>query len=213
MTSLGVPAFYLPQMDPTQPDPPTTASLPIHCTPPNLLRTKRRVVVICNRAYEDLAIWSYRVLAKAGGVEVGSAVAFIREMRLRAEKAALRTKRSVEDEMPGVVLLNTGQLLYSYKKRSALSPVSWDALPRKSLLHPAPRIDDKWNRIEGNESIKEHVEFVFGRIVGNEDFVQRDADVYVVGIHDGGEEVTKYLNSKCESIAQPSRISSCRTLT
>ena len=153
-----------------------------------------------NRAYEDLGIHSYRILSKSGGIYTGSAVSLVRSLRRRAEERASRSSTSVEEEMPGVIVMNPGQLLYSYRRGCAMTPMSWDAMPRKSCVYPAPRIDDKWNRVDGNEGIKEHVIFVFEKVLGDETFVRKDAALYIIGLCDGGEEVVKYLESNCKSL-------------
>lgn len=108
--------------------------------------------------------------------------------------------------MPGVVILNPGQTLYSYKKGCAVTLMSWDAMPRKSCVYPAPRVDDKWNRIAGNEGIAEHIEFVFERLLGDAEFVRKDAELYFVGLGDGGEELVKHLEGDCESAVSAPRI-------
>lgn len=99
----------------------------------------------------------------------------------------------MESETPGVVILNPGQLLFSHKQGRAMTQTSWMALPRKSAVHPPIRISEKHNRVEGNTSPAEHVHFVFEKLLGNPEFVQPDAELYVVGLGEGADDVLQYL--------------------
>lgn len=193
LTALKVPLLYLPNFTT---DPPTapTPFLPIHCTPLSLLRKKDNIVVLVNRAREDLGVLSYRVLSKSGGVNAGSAVSIVRELYQRAVSAAKTNGTAIEEEMPGIVILNTGQLLFSHQARRAVTPTSWDALPRKSATHPPARIHEKWNRVEGNKTIEEHVQYVFEKLLANDKYVDPEAQLYIMGIGEGGDEVLKYLD-------------------
>ena len=193
LTALGIKPLYLPSLTP---DPPAsfTPTLPIACTPLDLLRRKRRIVVIINRAREDLAVLSYRALSRSGGISGGSAVSIVEELRVRAEKDAQKNRTVVEEEMPGVVILNTGQLLYSHTYRKAVTPVTWDAMPRASATHPPANVHEEWNRIEGNKNFEEHIHFVFKELLSNAQYVDSQAELYIVGLLEGGDQVVKHIS-------------------
>ena len=203
LTDLNVPPLYIPTLGTIKP-PPSSAHIPIHCTPPHLLRTKRRIIVLVNRAAEDLGVWSYRVVSKTGGINAGSVVSLVRELRDRAEKTANASTtpdaspearaQLLEDNMPGILVLNPGCLLYSYTHGKALTPMSWDALPRKSAVHPPPRFHPKYNRVDGNHTADEHLRYVFDNVMNYDKFVSKDAEVYIVAAADGSESVIRFLD-------------------
>ncbi|KAL9082074.1 MAG: hypothetical protein Q9159_006741 [Coniocarpon cinnabarinum] len=192
LISLGIPLLYLPTFTQTAPAPPEP-HLPIHCTSLDLLEKKRQIVVIVNRACEDLAIHSYRVLSRSGGINKGSAVSIVQDIKSHAETVAKANGSTVEDEMPGIVILNTGQLLFSHKLGKAVTPTTWSAMPRKSAAHPPAKIDAEWNTIKGNGSFEDHIDYVFTRLLGNEQYVRADADFYIMGLCEGGDEFVRYL--------------------
>ncbi len=190
LASLNVHPLYLPNLSSQKPS--GTAHLPILTTNPTTLRSKSRVIVIVNRSAEDLAIWAYRILSKSGGINSGSAVSFVKEAVTRSEVYG-----AGEEDVPGFIILNPGQLLYSHKHERAMTTVAWDALPRKSATHPMPRVHPVHNRIPGNKTAEDHVAFVFDKVVGSPEFVNPDAQIYIVGLGDGGDEVIKYLEKNC----------------
>lgn len=103
------------------------------------------------------------------------------------------TTDAYDGEAPGVVILNPGQRYYSYKHSQAMTQTTWLALPRASAAHPAPRVHDICNHIQGNTSAAEHIEFVFDKLLNNADFVAPDARIYAIGVCDGADELVEYL--------------------
>jgi hypothetical protein len=97
------------------------------------------------------------------------------------------------EETPGLIVMNCGQLLYSYKFGEAKSVRSWTAMPRKSSCHDSIKITED-NHIDGNREAKEHIQFVLENVINNKNFVAEDAEVYVVGIEDGAENLLFILD-------------------
>ncbi|KAI9656976.1 MAG: hypothetical protein M1831_004524 [Alyxoria varia] len=212
LTALNVPLLYLPSLT-TEAPPKSTPHLAIHCTPLSLLPTKKSIIVIMNKTFEDLGIWAYRVLSKHGGIDAGSSVSFFKDVRRRAEirarKKAVASGRNVKEqpvtpdeieaEAPGLLILNPGQLLYSYKEGQSMTPMSWDARPRKSAVHPAPKIHSVHNFVPDNRTAMEHTEFVFKHIIGKPEIVSPDAELYLIGVAgDGSEDVIKFLADRVD---------------
>ena len=174
--------FYLPQMTTTKP---TEPHVPILTTPLDLLRSKRRVLVILNEPLQDLGVWAWRVVADEGGMVFGTALGLARELK------------KCKDEAPGLIVANPGQLLYSHKYARAVTYTSWDSMPRKSGVHPRPRIHPQHNLIPGNKTPEEHARFVLDNVVFNPDLVAKDAEIYAVGLGIGANEVIQLFNAKC----------------
>ena len=173
-----------------------------------------------NKPFEDLAIWAYRTLSKQGGINAGSAVSLVQEIRrrasIRARKLAVTAGRNIKDspptpdeieaQTPGIIILNPGQLLYSYAQGRAMTPMSWDARPRKSAVHPAPRIHAVHNFVPGNRSADEHTDFVFRHIIGDPAIVSPSAELYMISIADGADGLLEYLADHVEpSLSEPSK--------
>ncbi|KAF4310359.1 Ribosomal protein S14 [Botryosphaeria dothidea] len=99
-------------------------------------------------------------------------------------------------KVPGLVVLNPGQLLYSHRMDKALTKQSWDSQPLESGIHPIRRIHPDFNKIEGHRTVDEHVKSSFENIVNNPEWVAPDANIYVVGIGNGGDAVLRVLNKQ-----------------
>jgi len=195
MSKLGIRQLYFPQLVPTKPDGP---HVPILAPPEAILKARKRIVVIVNDSLQDLGVLAYRLLQRELGLNGGSVVNFAKEMLKRSAlfdgtEAPMTMQNIFEDgagvekdnEIPGLVVMNTGQLLYSHKHNRSMTIRSWCALPRKSIAHDHIRIDQQENYVEGHCSPIQHVKSVFDKLLCNPDFVSPDAEVYIVAIEGG----------------------------
>ncbi|CAN9265758.1 unnamed protein product [Alternaria alternata] len=200
LSYLGLNCIHLPDFAMTKPNGP---HVPILAPLPEVLKTRKRIIVLVNDTMQDLGILAYRQLQRELGVNGGSVVNFVKEMIKRssadndAEKDAsiFRDGYVLEDKAttPALIVLNTGQLLYSHKYDRAMTLRSWSAMPRKSVAHDMIRIHDEENRVPGHRDAKDHVTTVFDQVICNPDRVSADAEVYVIAIEDGTESVFKLL--------------------
>ncbi|CAO2657748.1 Nn.00g038740.m01.CDS01 [Neocucurbitaria sp. VM-36] len=201
LSALGLTRVYLPEFSATKPVGPHVAIL---APQPEILKTRKRVVVIVNDALQDLGILSYRQLQRELGVNGGSIVNFMKEMikRSAADNTAQDLKDIFDDGYaikddngtPALVVMNTGQLLYSHKYNNGMTMRSWSAMPRKSVAHDMIRIHEEENRVKGHRSPREHVKSVFDEVLCNADRVASDAEVYIIAIEDGIENVLNVLS-------------------
>ena len=165
--------------------------LPILVTDLAKLKAAKRVVVVLNRSIEDLGIWSSRTARGEAGIEAGSVISLIKNVRAR------EAARGDEGET-AFVIANPGQLLYSHKQKRAMSMAGWQAMQRPSALHAAPIVDEVANRVEGSWTVEEHLRSVLEMVVGNEKFVDKETKVFLVAVGDGTNEVCKLLEEMCE---------------
>lgn len=172
--------LYLPQLSTKKPKEP---HVPIFATPQAELKTKKCIVVVLNDHKQDLGVWDYRYLS-THGIDAGSCVNLVKGLNNGVESS----------EAPGLILLNPGQLTYSHKYRRAMTLQSWQAMPRASLAHPATQEHPVYNSAEGNRNKAEHLAFIFERILKDSAWARQDAEIYIIGILNGGEEVLSYLN-------------------
>jgi hypothetical protein len=191
--------LYLPQLTTTKPD---EASVPILAPPPEILKRRGRVIVIINDSLQDLGILAYRRLQRELGVNGGSVINFAKELIKRSSDKQddsddiFQDGFSVEDkskDTPGLIVMNCGQLLYSYKYGEAKTVRSWNAMPRSSACHDTVQIHAD-NHIEGNHDATEHIRFVFEHVINNKEFVAETAEVYVIAIENGAETLLNILD-------------------
>jgi hypothetical protein len=165
------------------------------------------IVLINDDNFQDLGVLAYRELQRDGGINGGSIVNFLKHVITRNESnvdvieelAKDSAGVTADEQIPGVVVLNTAQLLYSHKFNRAMSARSWTALPRKSITHDAIMVHQVENHVEGHRTPQEHIKTVFDSVIKNPEFVAPDAEVYVVAIENGVENVLDVLNKDCKS--------------
>lgn len=197
LSGLNIKPLYLPQLETEKPA--NAASLPILTTPPARLRKCTQIIVINNACSEDLGIWSYRTACTTGTVNSGCIVDLMKEIISRCPS---------RDDIPGFIILNPGQLLYSYQANRAMSIKSWDAQPRTSAQHGSAIVHPA-NAIPENKHPADHLEFVFDKIVDNEDFVSKAAQIYCIARDDGVELLTNFLEENCLSTILHTTLYSC----
>lgn len=200
LSALGLQQLYLPTLSNDRPDGP---HIPILAPAKEVLKTRKRVIVIINDdTYQDLGILAYRELQREGGVNGGSVVNFAKRLASSPmqgiKNANGNEKLDKDDLIPGLIVLNTGQLLYSHKLNKALSMRSWTALPRKSITHDPVKIHEVENRVEGHRTPAEHIKTVFDTVIKNPQFVSPEAEIYVVAIENGVEALVGYLHEDCK---------------
>ncbi|CBX94918.1 hypothetical protein IAQ61_008360 [Plenodomus lingam] len=198
--ALGIKRVHLPGFTPTKPVGP---HIPILSPEPKILKTRKRIIVIINDSSQDLGILAYRQLQRELGINGGSAVHFVKEIIKRSstdQSAKLDDeifmdgfKLENEQNVPALMVLNTGQLLYSHKFNQTMTMRSWSAMPRKSIAHDMIRIHDEENSVHGHRSPKEHIKTVFDEVLCNEALVAPDAELYVIAIEDGTASVIDVL--------------------
>lgn len=165
---------------------PTDPHIPIWISS-NISDAKRIVLYVGERS-QDLGILAYRKIHDS--VNAGSIYDFA--------EAVLETKVK-EEEAPGLVVANPGQLLWYRGGERAVTMSSWYNLPRRTAVHPVMRIDEERNKIPGHGIPSEHIATVFEDIL-NQTSKKSDAEVDVVAVGDGGYETVLYLSQNCELI-------------
>jgi hypothetical protein len=181
--------------------------VPILAPAPEILKTRKRIVVLINDAIQDLGILAYRQMQRELGLNGASMVNFVKELVRRSATGDDAKKYqnifedgfklATDDDTPALVVLNTAQLLYSHKHNKALTMRSWSAMPRKSIAHDMIRIHNVENRVPGHRNPQEHIKSVFDHVLCNPDRVAPDAELYIIAIEDGTENILKVLEEDC----------------
>jgi hypothetical protein len=202
--ALGIYRIYLPGFTTTKP---TGPHVPILAPEPDILKTRKRIIVIVNDAIQDLGILAYRQLQRELGINGATTVNLVKELIKRSSTGDAASKygdifddgvgiKNVKDT-PALVVLNTGQLLYSHKDNKAMTLRSWSAMPRRSIAHDMIKIHEEENRVPGHRNAKEHIKSVFDTVLCNPDRVAPDAEIYAIAIEGGTDSLLSVVGEDC----------------
>lgn len=134
------------------------------------LRTARDIIVVVGESGQDCGVFAWRLVRDS--IKRGTALGFMEGVKEEFE--------GKEDETPGVVFLNPGQLYYSYRDNVAKTLVSWNDGPRaRSEQEYADTIDEE-NLMEGHRTAGEHVNTFVEKILPG--LINKNTRLYVVAI-------------------------------
>ena len=206
LSSLGIKRLWLPALTNEIPSASTRPTMPILATELKALQKAERVVVVVSSLMQDLGVWDWKSTRGEAGIEAGTVISFVKDLLSRAFARKGDDVNGVEQSLDGLaagstafVMPNPGQLLYSYRHKRAMTLDSWNALPRPSALHMPPLIDEQMNRVAGSETAEKHLKYVFDNILANEAFIARKAEVFLVGLNEGADQLLTLLEESCKS--------------
>lgn len=146
-----------------------------------------RVVLIFGETCQELGVLAHRVIGGAGGVDKGSLVSVVR---------ALQGQRASADDddasAPGIILANTGELLWSPAVRRALTRTGFDGVPMPSAVHAGMHYDAAEHRVPGHATARDHVRYVFETVVPA--FCNAAARFDLLGVGDGVNAVLEHFD-------------------
>ncbi|RYP77712.1 hypothetical protein DL769_003332 [Monosporascus sp. CRB-8-3] len=192
LTNLGLKKVPLPLGTPTTTDDGATATTTVPNVPIFVsadISQKSRVVLVFGESFQDLGVLAHRVVGGPGGVNKGSMVSVVTSLQRQRSSPA-------DAAAPGVVLANTGQLLWCPSAGRALTRHAFDAAPMKSAVHDGRLVDERRNRVPGNRGVAEHVRYVFESVVPAFVDPRREARIDVVAVGDAAEAVERYLDGE-----------------
>ncbi|EMC98049.1 hypothetical protein BAUCODRAFT_67235, partial [Baudoinia panamericana UAMH 10762] len=216
LAEVGVKPLHL-AMETFEEQMPEMPHVTILATELDALKGRKDVIVVVNESTQDLGIWAYRLLMREGGIDEGSAVGLMKNLRgwdtsevsgvslscLDAMNAGVQpmplkrgeaVKVTSPGEVPGIIILNPGALIYSHELNKTFTLQSWLARPKPSAVHDHIRIDPVHNYVEGHKTPEAHVRTVFDTVIPY--ITRADVRLHIIGISDGAEAVLKFLDAK-----------------
>ena len=155
----------------------STPHIPIW-TSANLATTKR-IIVYIGETMQDLGVLAYRTIGKET-IGAGSIINLVKAVQAYPDH-------------PGLIVANTGQLLWFRGGQKALTATSWEAIPKSSAVSPVMEIDEEINRVRGNATPDEHVRSIFEEVIVK--MTNKDAAIGVIGSGDGALVLVNYLQN------------------
>ncbi|KAJ6020631.1 hypothetical protein N7540_006135 [Penicillium herquei] len=144
------------------------------------IANKSRIIVVCGEPNQDLGIWAYRSIHE--GINYGSAVDLT--------KAVLGEKM---DNDVGLIIANTGQLIWHCASERAVTQQTWLASPRPYGNWGQPTMSWR-NKIPHNNDWTQHVQYVFKKVLWP--YVNgKKTRIDVIGMSEGGLAALKYLQA------------------
>lgn len=155
------------------------------------LSTADRVLLFVGETAQELGILAHRVISGGKGIEHGSVISMVRQIRgPEAVKSAATNKTA----LLAVLITNPGELFWWPEAQRSLSLHAIEGMPRPSAAHLAPRIFRGQNTIPGHETADAHVSSVF------KDLLTRDADasparITAIGVAGGADALEAFLDN------------------
>jgi len=100
------------------------------------------------------------------------------------------------EKMPGIIILNPGQLHYSNAEHKCMTWATWSARHRSSAIAKGFVVDDVYNRVPGHSCPEEHIATMFDKVIPQ--LVRGDTKLYVLGITDGAERFINWMDAALE---------------
>ncbi|KAL8733589.1 MAG: hypothetical protein Q9166_001998 [cf. Caloplaca sp. 2 TL-2023] len=161
--------------------PVTKPHIPIYTS--TNIATCSRLIIYIGESWQDLGVFAWRTIGQET-IAAGSILDFI------------HTIQSQSPDKPGILVANTGQLLWYRGGQRAVTQTTWQALPRQWAVSPPMEIDEERNRVVGNRDPKEHVAYIFDEVIPK--MCKKDVAMDVIGMGDGGPIVAEYLQGNWE---------------
>ncbi|SPN99852.1 uncharacterized protein DNG_02704 [Cephalotrichum gorgonifer] len=165
------------EASPTEPHVPIFASADV--------ATKSRIMVIFGDTSQMLGVLAMRVVNGPGGIDKGSMVSIVRE---------IKKQRCAPDDAgsPGVILANPAALWWWPEGKRALDTPMRNRVPMTSAVHLQRLHDDRTNTIPENHNSDQHTEYMFKHVIPH--LTKAGAKIDVIGIGHACEALESFLD-------------------
>ncbi|KAJ5266764.1 hypothetical protein N7478_009572 [Penicillium angulare] len=135
---------------------------------------KPRIILYLGEPNQDLGIFAYRAIHE--GISFGSAVNL--------------TKAALVDKNVGLIIGNTGQLIWHNESVRAVTHQTWQAIPRP-FANWGQATTSLRNKIPGHHNWDQHVQYIFEKVLWPK--VGKETSIDIIGMSEGGHAAVKYL--------------------
>ena len=168
---------------------------------------RKEIYLVVGDSKQDLAIWSRKAIMTESGITHGSVIRLVSELRSRkmstggpgvpdddaAQKVAEKqATRPSEFDLPGIIILNPGELLYSHKQQDCMSPATWQDQEREHAFSDQYKITEAYNTVKGHKTSGEHIETFLREFIG--DLMGPKTHLNIIAVGDASEAVLGFLN-------------------
>lgn len=159
------------------------------------IKAKKRVVMVFGETTKGLGLLAGRIANGPGGLDKGSLISVVRELRAHAAVASSMDGTPTDtSSSPGVVLANMGQLYWWPEGKRTVTIPAKSAIPMSSLVHSGVKYVPSLNDVPGNESPARHVQYLFEKALPA--MLSEGALLDIIAIGDSCEVVQEFLDKE-----------------
>jgi hypothetical protein len=200
LACMGVAPVYIDQLDDKRSHhvsgkKPKTPSMKILASPGFSPFEHKELYLIIGDSKQDLGIWSRKTVLTEGGLNNGSATGLIAALRdvvqpISSNKSPIAKDK--ESDLPSVIILNPGELLYSHKDKDNMSAATWHDRQREHAFADQYKITERYNLLPGHQTSSQHVKLCLRGFL--KPTIGYRTRMNIITIGDASEAVLECLN-------------------
>ncbi|KAK4219051.1 Arb2 domain-containing protein [Rhypophila decipiens] len=148
---------------------------------------KSRVIIFLGDDFQEFGVLAHRVLGGRGGVNKGSVINLIKELKKQ-------TSSATDSASPGIIIANPGENFWWPEGKRTITFHGSTAIPMKSAVHLGYRSNEKRNTVPENRDYKEHVQYILEKVVPA--LVADTAKIDIIAIGKVADMVQEYLDQE-----------------
>ncbi|KAM7205335.1 Arb2 domain containing protein [Rhypophila sp. PSN 637] len=151
----------------------------------DLSTKKSRVVIFLGDDFQEFGVLAHRVLGNRGGINKGSVINLIKELKKQ-------TSSATDSTSPGIIIANAGEDFWWPEGKRALTFHGSMGIPMKSAVHLGHHFNEKRNKVPENRDYKEHVRYILGKVVPA--LCSETVKIDIIAINKVADMVQEYLD-------------------
>jgi hypothetical protein len=174
---------------------PVAPSMKILASPGFSQFDDKELYLIIGDSKQDLGIWSRKTVLTEGGINHGSAIGLVAALRDIAQPTKVTNSplpKDKESDLPGVIILNPGELLYSHKDKDNMSAATWHDRQREHAFAHQYKITEEHNLLRGHQTPGMHAKLFLREFL--KPIVGYRTRMRIITIGDASEAVLDCLN-------------------
>jgi hypothetical protein len=172
---------------------PTAPSVSILSSPSFSRDEERELYLVVGDSKQDLGVLSRQIITNEGGLYAGSVLGLVAALRGKQMQELAGKSDVAESSLPGMVVCNPGELIWSNIKQECTSAVTWYDQKRETGFSDQYHATDNHNRIRAHENPECHVALCLRAYLTH--VAGPKTHVNIITIGDGSANVISYLNA------------------